>query len=74
MFVFDICLRSVVSIRFMEPLFSNFAHQIHYGHPSGADPGGEFTVPKALAAAKHAFDYDLENWGGFSRSNRVCKL
>jgi hypothetical protein len=24
---------------------------------------------KALAAAKHAASYDLENWGGFSRSS-----
>ena len=35
----------------------------------GVDPDGETLHLKAVPAAKHAFDYDLENWGGFSRDS-----
>jgi hypothetical protein len=28
--------------------------------------GDQTLNPKALPAAKHAFDYDLEDWGGFN--------
>ena len=38
-------------------------HAFQYGYDGGA------TQYKAMPSAKHAFDYDLENWGGLNRAS-----
>ena len=38
-------------------------HAFQYGLQGGA------TQFKAMPSAKHAFDYDLENWGGLDRAS-----
>eukprot|EP00038_Savillea_parva_P023364 m.40557 g.40557 ORF g.40557 m.40557 type:complete len:1020 (+) comp5998_c0_seq1:874-3933(+) len=43
-------------------------HAFQYG-VDGSGGGGDTESLKALACAKHAFDYDLEDWGGFDRSS-----
>jgi hypothetical protein len=38
-------------------------HAFQYGYDGGT------TQYKAMPSAKHAFDYDLENWGGLDRAS-----
>ena len=43
-------------------------HAFQHGSDVGGG-GGATEALKALACAKHAFDYDLEDWGGFNRNS-----
>lgn len=53
-----------------EDPFLNGEYGMRYVHAFqyGVD-GDQTDAIKTLPTAKHAFDYDLENWGGLSRNS-----
>ena len=59
----------VTIIRIGEDPFLNGEYAMRWIHAFQYGYDGAATQYKAMPSAKHAFDYDLENWGGLDRAS-----